>query len=58
MMREPEHQAIQYINIIYGIEAGDIAYNVYGGWATPAEEIEKAASVWKAALDEANKNMN
>lgn len=58
MMREPEHQRITYASVVYGIEVGDIVFDVYGGWATPAERIEKAAGVWQAALDDANKNIN
>lgn len=57
MMREPENQVAQYISVVYGVEIGDIVYNVYGGWATPIEEIERAAGIWQAALDDANKNL-
>lgn len=56
LMRDPNRQRIQYISVIYGIERGDIVYNVYGGWNTPAEMIEQVSGVWEAALAEANKN--
>lgn len=58
MMREPEHQVVQYVSVVYGIETGDIVFDVYGGWKTPVEKIEQAAGIWKAALDDANKNIN
>lgn len=58
MMREPKHQRIQHVSVVYGVDIGDIVFDVYGGWATPAEKIEQAAGIWKAALDDANKNTN
>lgn len=57
MMREPHRQKVQYISIIYGIESGDIVYQVYGGWSTPAQMIEQVAGLWQAALDDANKGI-
>ncbi len=56
LMRDPENQKSQYISVIYGISMGDIVFNVYGGWATPVEEIEKVSGAWQAALDDTNKN--
>lgn len=44
-----------YLQFVYGTSFGDIAYNTYGLYDTPAEKIEEISGTWKALLDDANK---
>lgn len=37
-----------------GLDEGDIIYDVYGNYATPAEKIEEVKNKWDAILDEVN----
>jgi hypothetical protein len=52
--RLKKNGVVWYSPLITGLNAGDIIYQVYGGWATPAEQIEKVAPAWQALIDEAN----
>lgn len=54
MMREEKHQVINYTPLIYGLDLGDIAYEVYGLYATPAEAIEAVQSQWNSRINDAN----
>lgn len=45
---------VWYETLVPAIDTGDIIYQVYGGWATPAEKIEEVATKWQPFLDEAN----
>jgi len=45
---------IWYQTLIPSIDTGDIIYQVYGGWATPAEKIEEVATSWQPFINEAN----
>lgn len=54
-MYEPGVGHTDNLPMIYGISMGDICYNVYGLYQTPAEKIEEVSGTWQALIDDANK---
>lgn len=54
MMRDEKYQALNYTPLIYGLDLGDIAYEVYARQSTPQECIEAVESQWDARIADAN----
>lgn len=44
-----------YLPMVYGIAVGDIVYDCYGLWKTPAEAIEGVQGTWDALIKDANR---
>lgn len=54
-MLEPGVGRTDSLPMVYGVSQGDICYNVYGLFQTPAEKIEEVSGTWQALIDDANK---
>mgnify|MGYP001119328783 FL=1 len=54
MMYEEGRGELWYLPAVYGTEYGDIVFNVYGLWQTPAEKIEEVNAKWQSFIDDAN----
>lgn len=54
MMYEDGRGVVWYLPVVYGTGYGDIIYNVYGLYSTPAEKIEEVAAMWQSLIDDAN----
>lgn len=55
LMYEDGVGTVDYISMVYGITAGDIVFNTYGLWVTPAEQIESIKGTWDQMIADANK---
>lgn len=55
-MRKSENQKVNYMNLVQGINSGDLIFNIAGTEpaATPAEKVEELKDQWQAAIDEIN----
>lgn len=51
---EPQHGVISYLELISGIDYGDVTYDLDAGALTAAESVEKVQQLWQAHIDEAN----
>ncbi len=54
MMYEEGRGELWYLPAVYGTSYGDIVFNVYGLWQTPAEKIEEVNAKWQSFIDDAN----
>ncbi|MDE7300369.1 MAG: ABC transporter substrate-binding protein [Lachnospiraceae bacterium] len=54
MMYEEGRGETWYLPAVYGISYGDIVFNIYGLWQTPAEKIEEVNAKWQSLIDDAN----
>jgi len=45
----------RFDSLISGLNIGDIAWSVFGGWATPQEQYESSKNVWQSLIDDCNR---
>ncbi|MDE7211091.1 MAG: extracellular solute-binding protein [Lachnospiraceae bacterium] len=54
LMYEEGRGVVWYLPLVYGTSYGDIIYNVYGLYDTPAEKIETVSATWESLIEDAN----